>query len=538
MAGSLERPGDPGRARRRHRRGQRRPRSLALRRRAAHEPGRQHGAGLHPLPRRLPHQAERSARGGPARGGLATWGVILTAAATFAVLRWGLGWPFERSLLLSVVISSTDAAAIFSILRRQSLPRRLSSTVEIESAANDPMAILLTTISVAALASGERFGAWTVLTFFWMFTVGPIIGYAVARAALWVFDELTPEDRGYYYVLFIGVVLLTYGLTEARAGERDARGVHGRLRDGQPPLRPQAGGPQLLGGLSTIANIGMFVLLGLVVFPREWSALWVEGTILFLVLTFVSRPLAVFVGTLGMRFGMKNRLFASWAGLRGAVPIVLATYPAAAGLALGDEVFNLVFFAVLLSIVVQGSTPGALGQAARALRARPAQAAPQPRAHHDGAERLRSLRGGSARPGRRGGPAHPRPRPAGGRGDHAHHAGPRGGAAQGQQPRARLGSDHRARPRLGRGRRCAPRWSGRSRGSRRRRPSRRRRRPRRRPSRRRRRRRRTPRGRCRRAEARRGHASAGPSLAAGSLGSEPPVRSAVALSSAASVPAR
>src|SRR5690606_29841062 len=99
--------------------------------------------------------------------------------------------------------------------------------------------------------------------------------------------------------------------------------------------------------LSTIANIGMFVLLGLLVFPHEWSTLWKKGVLLFLALTFIARPVAVFIGTFGMNFGFKNRLFASWAGLRGAVPVVLATYPAAAGLAIGNEVFNLVFFAVI-----------------------------------------------------------------------------------------------------------------------------------------------------------------------------------------------
>jgi cell volume regulation protein A len=114
--------------------------------------------------------------------------------------------------------------------------------------------------------------------------------------------------------------------------------------------------------LSTIVNIGMFVLMGLLVFPRQWSDVWVQGLLLFLVLTFIARPLAVFVGTLGMDFGFKNRVFASWAGLRGAVPIVLATYPAAAGLELGNEVFNLVFFAVILSILFQGSTLGIVAQ--------------------------------------------------------------------------------------------------------------------------------------------------------------------------------
>jgi len=110
--------------------------------------------------------------------------------------------------------------------------------------------------------------------------------------------------------------------------------------------------------LSTIVNIGMFVLMGLLVFPRQFADVWLQGLLLFLVLTFLARPAAVFVGTLGMGLGYRDKVFAAWAGLRGAVPIVLATYPAAAGLAIGNEVFNLVFFAVLLSIIVQGSTLG------------------------------------------------------------------------------------------------------------------------------------------------------------------------------------
>jgi potassium/hydrogen antiporter len=108
--------------------------------------------------------------------------------------------------------------------------------------------------------------------------------------------------------------------------------------------------------LSTIANIGMFVLMGLLVFPRQWKDLWPRGIMLFLVLAFVARPAAVWLGTIGMRLGWKHKAFMSWAGLRGAVPIVLATYPAAAGLPIGNEVFNLVFFAVLLSISTSSSS--------------------------------------------------------------------------------------------------------------------------------------------------------------------------------------
>lgn len=291
-------------------------------------------------------------------GGLATWGVLLTAAATFACLHWGLGWSSKKSLLLAVIISSTDAAAIFSILRRQSLPKKLSSTVEIESAANDPMAILLTTVAVATYASGEQADAWLAFSFLWKFAAGPLFGYVMARASTWLFNRLTPEDRGHYYVLFLGLVLLTYGLAEAAQASGMLAVFCAGFVMGNRPFVHKQGVQNFSEAISTVANIGMFVLMGLLVFPREWSTLWLDGVVLFLVLTCIARPLAVFVGTLGMRLDRKAKTFIAWAGLRGSVPIVLATYPAAAGLQLGNEIFNLVFFAVILSILVQGSTLG------------------------------------------------------------------------------------------------------------------------------------------------------------------------------------
>ena len=295
-------------------------------------------------------------------GGLATWGVLLTAAAMFVCLHWGLGWSTEKSILLAVIISSTDAAAIFSILRRQTLPARLSTTVEIESAANDPMAILLTTVAVTSFASGEGLGVTTFISFFWKFGMGPIIGYVLARAAIWLFNRISPPDRGYYYVLFLGAVLLMYGLRELMLASGMLAAFTGGFVMGNHPFVHKQGVQNFSAALSTIANICMFVLMGLLVFPRQWSQLWLEGTLLFLVLTFVARPAAVFLGTIGMNFGFKNKVFASWAGLRGAVPIVLATYPAAAGLPIGNEIFNLVFFAVLLSILIQGSTLGVVAK--------------------------------------------------------------------------------------------------------------------------------------------------------------------------------
>ena len=295
-------------------------------------------------------------------GGLATWGVLLTAVVMFAVLRWGLGWSMELSLLLSVVISSTDAAAIFSILRRQSLAPRLSSTIEIESAANDPMAILLTTVAVAALASGETFNFAMVLLFLWKFGVGPLFGYVAGRMITRLFNRITPQDRGYYYVLFVGVVPLTYGVAELCQASGMLAVFTAGFVMGNRALVHRQGLLNFSGALSTIMNIGMFVLMGLLVFPSEWSEVALKGLLVFLVLTFVARPFAVLFGTVGMELGFRNRVFTSWAGLRGAVPIVLATYPAAVGLQLGNEVFNLVFFAVILSILIQGSTLGTVAK--------------------------------------------------------------------------------------------------------------------------------------------------------------------------------
>lgn len=290
--------------------------------------------------------------------GLATWGVLLTAVLTFVCLRFVLGWPFQIALLLSVIISSTDAAATFSILRRQALPGKLSSTIEIESAANDPMAILTTLVVVEAFASGTHQGWLTVPVFLWKFTVGPVLGWLIAEGAIKVFDRLNPQDRGYYYVLLLGVVLLTYGVTELVAASGMLAAFTAGLVMGNRKFVYRQGVANFAAALAMIANIGVFVLMGVLVFPSRWADIWMDGVLLFAALAFVARPLAVWLGTLGMGIPRRHRHFMSWAGLRGAVPIVLATYPMAAGLEVGERVFNLVFFAVLLSVSIQGSSLG------------------------------------------------------------------------------------------------------------------------------------------------------------------------------------
>lgn len=293
---------------------------------------------------------------------LATFGVVVTGAVT-GLLVWSLlGFPLILALLIGAIVSSTDAAAVFSILRSRSLQRKVAATTEIESAANDPMAIISTTLLVAVAAQGGHEGPWWTIgvNFLWQLSGGVLFGLAVGWAGVKLFQLLSHVDRGYFYVLLVGVILLSFGLADlAKAsGMLSAFFTGYVLGNAKIPFR--RGVETFLEALSTIANVGLFVLLGLLVFPKEFSHIWVQGVAVFLILTFVGRPLAVLLGTLIGGFGWKERVFLSWSGIRGAVPIVLATYPAAAGIEGGKEIFNIVFFAVALSVLIQGTTIGRL----------------------------------------------------------------------------------------------------------------------------------------------------------------------------------
>ena len=297
--------------------------------------------------------------------GLASWGVILTAVFTFACLYFVLGWDKNLALLLSVIISSTDAAAIFAILRKQPLGHRLSSTIEIESAANDPMAILLTVVAVQALTtSGDLDFIVFVWEFLWKFIAAPIFGFAIAKAVVWLINRLTPQETGYYHIILLCTALFTYGFAESLNASGILAVFTAGIVMGNMQFVHKQGVYNFSSAISIIANIMLFVLLGVLVEPRTWfeKNLFVSGILLFLFLSFVARPAAVFLGTIGMKIRFKDRLFIAWAGLRGAVPIVLATYPAANGIENGMEIFNLVFFAVLLSLMVQGSSLGKMAK--------------------------------------------------------------------------------------------------------------------------------------------------------------------------------
>jgi len=292
---------------------------------------------------------------GPAMA-LSTLGVIITALTTATLLWLAIGGGIMHALMLGVVVSSTDAAAVFSILRSRSLNRRLSAITEIESATNDPMAILLTVAVVQFAGAQLQSPANIGLMIIWQLLAGIGTGLVVGEIGVFLFKHLKTIDRGFFYLFLVGIIFLSYGAADiiGASGIISAFFAGFILGDSKLPYKKTM--TSFLEALATIANVGIFVMLGLLAFPKELGSIWKEALILFAILTFIARPAAVLICTAFGSFSFKDKLFISWSGLRGAVPIVLATYPYAAGIETSHDIFNIVFLAVSLSIVVQGST--------------------------------------------------------------------------------------------------------------------------------------------------------------------------------------
>lgn len=307
---------------------------------------------------------------------LATLGVFVTALAIAASLYFLFGVPPLVAFLIGAIISSTDAAAVMMAMREQSVSERVSATLQVESASNDPMAILLTTATVgiaekSVSAEGGGIAAAEIgalaLSLCWQFAGGVALGVLVFYVGRWLFNKLASENQGYYYVLTVGVCLLSYGL----AGALSANGVIAVFTTGvmlgNSRFAYKRGVGHFINGISTCSNIAVFLLLGLLVFPRNFLdvSILARGVCVALITIFVARPVAVFVATAFFGFSIREKLFLTWGGIKGAVAIVLATYPAVAGLDPREEIFNIVFLAVLFSCVLQGTS---IGRLARKLR--------------------------------------------------------------------------------------------------------------------------------------------------------------------------
>lgn len=307
---------------------------------------------------------------------LATLGTFAAAAlvGVFAVLVFGFSWV--QGLLLGSVVSSTDAAAVFATLRKQnlSLKKRVQSVLELESSSNDPPAVYLTVAFTALLLRGEAPG-WSLLGgFVLQMGLGLALGLLGGYGAAWLFKRLRFDLPSLYPLLALVAAVFIFAATNLAYGSGFLAAYVAAVVLGNEalPFKPLIS--RALDGFSWLAQILMFFTLGLLVFPsRLWEvALPAIGLALFLM--FVARPLATGLLLTGSGLDLRERALVSWAGLRGAVPIVLAIYPLMQGVERSHTIFNIVFFVVILSVLVQGTT---IGWLARRLRLHlPAQAVP------------------------------------------------------------------------------------------------------------------------------------------------------------------
>jgi len=268
-----------------------------------------------------------------------------------------VGLDAFNSALLGAIISSTDAAAVFSILRSRGvgLKGQLKPLLELESGSNDPMAVFLT-IAITRVLMAPHF-EWTDLIPFFLLNVsgGLLVGFVVGKAAVFLFNRIHLDYDGLYPVLSISLVLLTFGAAEEIRGNGFlAVYLCGILLNGSD-FAFKRSVEKFHDGLAWLMQIIMFLALGLLVSPSSLPSIAPQGMLVALFLMLAARPAAVALCLLGSGFLWRERLLIAWTGLRGAVPIVLATYPMLAGYNNSNVLFNIVFFIVLTSVLIQGT---------------------------------------------------------------------------------------------------------------------------------------------------------------------------------------
>jgi potassium/hydrogen antiporter len=288
-------------------------------------------------------------------GLLATVGVMVTAALVAAGAHVLLDVPLATSMLIGAVVASTDAAAIFTVLRRTPMHRRLVAVLEVESGTNDPMAIVLTLGLLEWWTAGATTAALVAFGVLQL-AGGVLVGVAMGVVGSWVLNRAELGTEGLYPVLALAVGGLGYGVA-AFAGASGFLSVYvtGLLVGARVP-RHRRSIRAFHDGLGNTAEIGLFLLLGVLVFPSQLPAVLLPALGIVAVLVLVARPAAVALCLAPLRYEPREMVLLSWAGLRGAVPIVLASLPFTAAYPDGELIFDVVFFVVLVSAAVQGGT--------------------------------------------------------------------------------------------------------------------------------------------------------------------------------------
>jgi potassium/hydrogen antiporter len=298
---------------------------------------------------------------------LATAGVVVTAALLGVFAAWVLKLSWLEGLLLGAIVGSTDAAAVFALLRTQgaALKKRVASTLEIESGSNDPMAIFLTVALLELLAAGKSgLDASMAISFVMQFVIGSLLGVVGGRLLVWLINRLR-LITGLYPLLAAAGGLLIFAVAAQLGGSGFLAIYLAGLVLGNSQLQAAQNILRVHDGLAWLSQIVMFLILGLLLTPSQLVHVALPALLLAAALMIVARPLAVVLSLLPFRFPWREQLYIGWVGLRGAVPIVLALFPMMYGLENARLYFNVAFFVVLVSLLLQGWT---IAPAARWLR--------------------------------------------------------------------------------------------------------------------------------------------------------------------------
>lgn len=290
---------------------------------------------------------------------LATLGVVVTAGVTGLIAAKILGVSLLHGLLLGSIVGSTDAAAVFSVLRMGgiALPKRLQATLEVESGLNDPMAIFLTLGCIQLLLpNGASSPAELFELFARQMTIGAVVGLVGGYVTSWVVNRINLDIGGLYPILVSAFALITFGMAAHFQGSGFLAVYLAGIVVGNGRLVFKRGILLFHDALAWLSQITMFVVLGLLVFPTRLVAVTWQGLAVAVVLCLVARPLAVVASLLPFRFNVRELGLLSWVGLKGAVPITLATFPLLAGVTDAALLFNVTFFVVVVSALVQGWT--------------------------------------------------------------------------------------------------------------------------------------------------------------------------------------
>lgn len=288
---------------------------------------------------------------------LATFGVIITAFVMAGFIYFILDFSFLESLLLGAIISSTDAAAVFMILRSQkiALKNGIGSLLELESGANDPMAIFLT-LTIVQLISMPESGSFLglILHFLAQFSIGVALGIGFGHFFPKLCDKLEIAQSGLYPLISVAWMFLIFGVSSACFGNGYLSIYIAGILTNKVNFYNKENIRAFHNAIAWMMQIIVFLTLGLLVFPSNLPAVAFGAVILALLLMFVARPVAVFACLAFSKYSKKEQIFISWVGLRGAVPIILATYPYIYQLPAANMIFNMIFFMVVFSVLIQG----------------------------------------------------------------------------------------------------------------------------------------------------------------------------------------